>query len=301
MEKRRAILALTVLFAGVFVVGLVASHRWQSWKYADPSIRWYNGGTGDYYNIYQEEAIADGDAWHPFTVVDLTQVGSSGTDDQINSFNGFYGSTGWLGIAEIQAWSGWTIIHGRTRLNQSYLDSGSYSRTNKSHVACQEVGHMFGLEHNRNEFDTCMNDTILTAPQPNAHDADMLVSIYGSGGPPPSDGPDILVPDEALFAGDEATSSDGRFHFVYQGDGNLVLYRWDWVALWASNTGGTSAGRAHMQSDGNFVIYDAGGTPVWNSGTAGNSGAYLIVQSDGNVVIYSSGGSALWSTGTCCY
>lgn len=300
MEKKRAILALTVLFAGVFVVGLVASHRWQSWKYADASIRWYNGGTGDYYNIYQEEAITDGDAWHPFTVIDLVQVGSSGTDDQINSFNGFYGSTGWLGLAEIQAWSGWTIIYGRTLLNQSYLDSG-YSRTNKKHVACQEVGHMFGLDHNRGESNTCMNDNILTAPNPNAHDADMLVSIYGSGGPPPSDGPDILVPDEALFPGEEATSSDGRFHFVYQGDGNLVLYRWDWVALWASNTGGTSAGRAHMQLDGNFVIYDAGGSPVWNSGTAGNSGAYLIVQSDGNVVIYSSGGSALWSTGTCCY
>jgi len=148
---------------------------------------------------------------------------------------------------------------------------------------------------------TCINDSILTAPNLNAHDAEMLASIYGSGGPPPSDGPDVLVPDEALFPGQEATSSDGRFHFVYQGDGNLVLYRWDWVALWASNTGGTGAGRAHMQLDGNFVIYDAGGTPIWNSGTGGNSGAYLIVQSDGNVIINSSVGSALWSTGTCCY
>lgn len=129
----------------------------------------------------------------------------------------------------------------------------------------------------------------------------MLASIYGSGGPPPSDSPDVLVPGEALFPGDEATSSDGRFHFVYQGDGNLVLYRWDWVSLWASNTGGTSAGQAIMQLDGNFVVYDAGGTDVYRSNTAGNPNAYLIVQNDGNVVIYSPGGPLLWSTGTCCY
>lgn len=301
MQKNRAIVALCVLFVATFVGGLWASHQWQSWKFGDAQILWYNGGTGQYYDIHQQEAMTDGDAWNPFTVIDLAQVGSAGTNDQINSFNGNYGYTSWLGRAEIQAWDGWRIIYGRTQLNQYWLDNGNYTTTNKKHVACQEIGHMFGLDHNRAQYDTCMNDQILTAPNPNAHDADMLVSIYGSGEPPPSDGPDILVPDEALFPGDEATSSDGRFHFVYQGDGNLVLYRWDWVPLWASNTGGTSAGRAHMQLDGNLVIYDAGGSPVWYSGTAGNSGAYLIVQSDGNVVIYSSGGSPLWSTGTCCY
>lgn len=61
MEKKRAIVALCALFAVVFTAGLFASNRWQSWKYADASIRWYNGGTGDYYNIYQEESITDGD------------------------------------------------------------------------------------------------------------------------------------------------------------------------------------------------------------------------------------------------
>lgn len=56
--------------------------------------------------------------------------------------------------------------------------NGSYSRTNKKHVACQEVGHLFGLNHNRNETNTCMNDTILTAPQPNLHDQSLINSIY---------------------------------------------------------------------------------------------------------------------------
>lgn len=300
MEKKRSIVSLCALFVVMFAAGVAASNRWHSWKYANAEIRWYNGGTGQYYDMYQQEAITDANAWQPFTVIDLVQVWASGTDDQINSFNGNYGFTGWYGIAEIQANDGWTIIDGRTRLNEYHIDADRLSPINIKHVACQEIGHLFGLDHNRDAFDTCMNDTILNAPYPNQHDADMLAEIYGSSSPPP-DGPEVLIPGEALFAGEEATSTDGRFHFVYQGDGNLVLYRWDWVPLWASNTGGTSAGHTIMQTDGNLVIYDAGGTAVWNSGTGGNPNAYLVVQNDGNVVIYSSGGSPLWSTGTCCY
>jgi len=121
------------------------------------------------------------------------------------------------------------------------------------------------------------------------------------GAPPPPGGTDVLGPGEALFAGQSKTSTDGRFQFLYQSDGNLVLYRWDGVPLWDSQTAGTSPGQALMQLDGNFVVYDSNGIGLKASNTAGNSGAYLIVQNDGNVVIYSSGGSFLWSTGTCCY
>jgi hypothetical protein len=107
---------------------------------------------------------------------------------------------------------------------------------------------------------------------------------------------------ESLFPGDSVSSSDGRFWLMYQGDGNLVLYRWNWVSLWSSGTSGSSAGQVDMQSDGNLVIYNAGGGVPWHAGTYGNGGAYLVVQDDGNTVIYAAGGSpALWSTGTCCY
>ena len=105
-------------------------------------------------------------------------MSSAGTTDHVNAYNGYYGSTGWLGIAEIRRYSGCTVYEGRARLNQSYLDNGRYSRTNKEHVACQEVGHLFGLGHNRGSSTTCMNDTILTAPQPNTHDHDLINSIY---------------------------------------------------------------------------------------------------------------------------
>ena len=173
---------LFVVWAVVLVVsallgagGAFASHRWGCWKYADYYINWYNGGSGDYYNIYNEEAKTDSNAWSPYTDIFLNPS-SSGTTDHVNAYSGNYGSTGWLGIAEIQGYSGCTIRNGRARLNNSYL--ASYSRTAKKHVACQEIGHLFGLDHNRGSSTTCMNDQILTAPQPNSHDQSMINSLY---------------------------------------------------------------------------------------------------------------------------
>jgi hypothetical protein len=181
MSTRKSVLVWGVVLAVMLGLGAgtaFASHRWGCWKYANYAINFYNGGTGDYYNIYQEETRSDSNSWHNYTDINVTQVGSAGSTDHANAYNGYYGSTGWLGIAEIQRYSGCTVLQGRSRLNQSYLDNGSYSRTNKKHVACQEIGHLFGLQHNRGSSTTCMNDTILTAPQPNSHDRDLINSIY---------------------------------------------------------------------------------------------------------------------------
>lgn len=189
MTRRRVSLVLASVFAFMFGAGLLsAAHRWGCWKYADRTIYWYNGGSGDYFNIYNEEALTDGDSWHNLTNIDLVTVGAPGSTDHINAYNGYYGWTGWLGIAEILNYSGCTVLQGRARLNQTYLDGGGYDRTNKSHVACQEVGHLFGLDHNHDSYATCMNDWILSAPQPDGHDRDFINSIYpipsASGGNP---------------------------------------------------------------------------------------------------------------------
>jgi lysophospholipase L1-like esterase len=92
-------------------------------------------------------------------------------------------------------------------------------------------------------------------------------------------------------------SADGRYRFVMQRDGNLVLYGPSGGALWASNTRGRGSDHVRMQSDGNLVIYDAGGRALWQSNTPGHPNSYLIVQNDGNVVVYS-GTQPLWATGT---
>lgn len=118
--------------------------------------------------------------------------------------------------------------------------------------------------------------------------------------PPPPPGNGLLLPGQSLHAGQEVVSTDGRFHLVYQGDGNLVLYQAG-IALWHSHTNGTTPGLAAMQGDGNFVIYNASGVPVWHTVTYGNPGAILVVQNDGNLVIYRSDGVPIWASGTCCH
>lgn len=115
--------------------------------------------------------------------------------------------------------------------------------------------------------------------------------------PAPSAGHDTLSPNTALKPGEQLTSSDGRFVLVYQGDGNLVLYKGG-AATWSTGTQGSAPGAVYQQGDGNFVVYDAAGTPVWNAGTNGHDGAWLALQSDGNLVVYTAGGSPLWSSGT---
>ena len=173
---------LTVALLTGASTGVWASNRWGCWRYLDNAINWYNGGTGDYWNILDEEARSDSNSWWRITTVGLFPVTSSGTSDHINAFNGFYGINGWLGIAEIRRNFSCWVFEGRVRLNMSYLENGFYSRTNKKHVACQEVGHLLGLDHDRNNSSTCMNDTILTAPQPSNHDTLMVNDIYPCNG-----------------------------------------------------------------------------------------------------------------------
>lgn len=108
---------------------------------------------------------------------------------------------------------------------------------------------------------------------------------------------DRLSPDQSLPAGSELNSPNGQHRLVMQTDGNLVLYRANGAAKWASGTDGRSIAAAIMQGDGNLVMYDPNGA-VWASGTDGNPGAVLVMQDDGNLVIYTAAGQAIWATGT---
>jgi lysophospholipase L1-like esterase len=116
--------------------------------------------------------------------------------------------------------------------------------------------------------------------------------------PPPPPVSDRLSNDARLAAATDQflRSADGRYRFVMQHDGNLVLYG-PTRALWSSNTVGRPADHVRMQGDGNLVIYGPGDRPIWSSNTPGHPNSFLVVQNDGNVVIYSNG-QAIWSTGT---
>ena len=108
----------------------------------------------------------------------VTLVNSS--TPKLRLFYGAYGQNGWLGLASLTSVTSCHINSATSQLNDTYLrDTSRYSQTAVNHVSCQEVGHTFGLNHNRTQTNTCMNDQVLTAGnQINQHDRDELSSIY---------------------------------------------------------------------------------------------------------------------------
>lgn len=164
--------AITLGFAG----GAWASHKWGCWKYANYTINWYNGAAGVWGGYWSQETLTDSNSWHNYTDLAITQVFAHGATDHANCYAGAYGANGWLGLAQIVGYSGCTVKDGHAYLNTSYLNG--YSTTARKHVACQEVGHLWGLNHNHSSNITCMNDWILSAPQPNSHDQALINSTY---------------------------------------------------------------------------------------------------------------------------
>jgi hypothetical protein len=114
---------------------------------------------------------------------------------------------------------------------------------------------------------------------------------------------------DTLYSGQELqknvplVSQSNFFHFVFQDDGNLVLYEiisfrtGESVAIWQSNTDEEPTNKCILQDDGNLVIYGIGKV-LWASKTNGNPGSILTVQNDGNVVIYNNSKVAIWATNT---
>ena len=105
----------------------------------------------------------------------------------------------------------------------------------------------------------------------------------------------VLSNGETLTRGQDRRSTDGRFQFIYQTDGNVVLYGPN-GAIWNNGKGGVASDRLVMQGDGNLVLYN-GGSAVWSTGTGGGSSARLIVGNDGNTYILTATG-ATWATNT---
>ena len=99
--------------------------------------------------------------------------------------NAKYGNNGWLGIAQIWI-SGGHITQGTVKLNDTYFNTATHNTPAwRDLVTCQEVGHIFGLGHQDENFsntnlNTCMDYT--NSPEsnrhPNQHDYDLLASIY---------------------------------------------------------------------------------------------------------------------------
>lgn len=177
MKKLWTVLALALVLGLVAGTAVRAGHLWYcsgSTAYHYPWLEiWYQNNASDsgraYRSIYESEMRE----WDNKTCLSL--VPTSNPDLTLNA--AYYGGTGWLGLASLDSVSSCHVYRASAYLNRSYLESG-YSDTNIAHVACQEIAHTFGLQHNRSSNTTCMNDTILTAPYGNQHDVDVIRSIY---------------------------------------------------------------------------------------------------------------------------
>ena len=107
----------------------------------------------------------------------------------------------WLGPAKIFIDENNHITKGVVQLNTRLL--AVYGPAAADHVLRQELGHVLGLDHQRDALDSCMNDQAVlgSAGGPNAHDAEQLGPIYAhtdsvedddGGGPPCDRKPDHL-------------------------------------------------------------------------------------------------------------
>lgn len=115
--------------------------------------------------------------------------------------NAAYGNNGWLGLAQVWAYSDGHIAQGIVKLNDTYFNTSTYNTPAwRNLVMCQEVGHTLGLGHtdenffNVNDEGTCMDYTSapaggvvngfdygLSNEHPNTHDYNMLLDaiMYG--------------------------------------------------------------------------------------------------------------------------
>ncbi len=182
--------ALFLIFA--FASSIRADHSWADYHWARTANP-FTLALGDSVSIawdpYLKTTASD---WSTSTVLDVV-VTASGKNPKTckptlgrgEVCNAKYGANGWLGIASIWAVGG-HITQGTVKLNDTYFSTRSYNTPAwKNLVMCQEVGHIFGLDHKDETFTnanlgTCMDYTNspTSNQHPNAHDYGMLEVIY---------------------------------------------------------------------------------------------------------------------------
>lgn len=182
-----------VTLAAVAAVGTAyANHSWAGYHWARTAnpftLQLGRNVDANWTNILTTTA----QDWTKSTVLDLTIVNGGAkprncrpTAGRVEVCNSAYGSTGWLGVAQVWA-SGTHITQGTVKLNDSYFNTSTYNSTAwRNLVSCQEVGHTLGLDHQDENFSnpnlgTCMDYTNdpSTNQHPNQHDYDELITIY---------------------------------------------------------------------------------------------------------------------------
>ena len=192
MKKILIALALLVIPTGV----ALADHSWAKYHWRDDKL---NPSVKDRTSDPLYGVTAGVVEWSRLGT--LMQPGMAGKKGEITvkeASNIF-----WLGLARIFIDDDGHITKGEVQLNTRLL--ADYGADAADHVLCQELGHVLGLDHQR-DSDSCMDDTATlgSAMTPNGHDTEQLGLIYnhtdatgdgdggggGGGGPPCDRNPD---------------------------------------------------------------------------------------------------------------
>ncbi len=224
------VLSVVVILAGV----TYASHSWGNYHWArtaNPFNLKLGDNVSSTWDSYLGTTSSD---WSLSSVLNTTIVSGSvnpktcrPVNGRVQVCNSKYGNNGWLGVASIWA-NGDHITQGTVRLNDTYFNTAKYNTPAwRNLVMCQEVGHVFGLDHQDETFDnqalgTCMDYTSDPTPNqhPNQHDYDQLETIYAhldstttisaSSVKSPASVADVDTSDRSEWGKEIRKSSDGR-------------------------------------------------------------------------------------------
>lgn len=188
---RKGAIALGLVL-GITAGPVLATHSWNGyhWVRTTSELTVPVGNNVDAnWDSYVRGANVD---WNKSAVINSPLVAGSssskrcsGVAGTIQVCNSTYGRNGWLGLASISIANG-HISQGTTKLNDTYFNTAQYNTPSwKAVVACQEIGHDYGLGHQDENSATdltnsCMDYTNLPAgnEHPDAHDYDELLTIY---------------------------------------------------------------------------------------------------------------------------
>ena len=189
---RRVVITVVAFGVALLAGPSSAHHAWGDYHWATtsfPITLLAGDNVSSAWDAHLTGALAD---WSTSSVLNVNRTTGAAkgkcrpTAGRIEVCNGAYGQNGWLGIAQIWVTTGNHITQATTRVNDTYFNTATYNTAAwRRFVMCQEVGHDFGLDHQDENFNnpnlgTCMDYTSnpATNQQPNAHDYEMLETIY---------------------------------------------------------------------------------------------------------------------------
>jgi hypothetical protein len=197
MRNKRLLLALAATLVALLALPLVvsANHSWSTYHWGSTGAVGLSLGDNVSSTWTDSLTLASSD-WNMSTEINTVVEPGDANPKNCKVSTGLaeicsntYGNNGWLGIAGISI-SGGHIVKGYVKVNDTYFNTTKYNTVPwRNLVMCQEVGHLFGLGHQDEDFnngnlDTCMDYT--SDPEsnqhPNAHDYEQLQTIYGGHG-----------------------------------------------------------------------------------------------------------------------